>query len=99
MLPGLPSPPQSTTTTVHNGPDNITVIVQWGYPRNDGGAAVDNYTVTLVGPGAVHLSITTSVQPVATFTLAYNEEYTVSIAATNCVGTSETVSLNISEGT
>ena len=38
-----------------------------------------------------------SVQPVATFTLAYNEEYTVSIAATNCVGTGGTVSLNISQ--
>ena len=71
----------------------------WGYPQNDGGAPVDNYTVTLVGPGAVHLSTTTSIQPVATFTLAYNEEYTVSIAATNCAGTGGTVSLNISEGT
>ena len=58
--------------------------MQWGYPQSDGGAPVGNYTVTLVGPGAVQLSTTTSVQAVATFTLAYNEEYTVSIAATNC---------------
>ena len=99
MFPGLPSPPQSPTTTVHNGPDNITVVVRWDYPLRDGGAPVDNYTVTLVGPGAVHLSTTTSGQPMATFILAYNEEYTVSIAATNCVGTGGTVSLNISEGT
>ena len=99
MFPGLPSPPQSPTTTVHNGPDNITVVVRWDYPLRDGGAPVDNYTVTLVGPGAAHLSTTTSGQPMATFILAYNEEYTVSIAATNCVGTGGTVSLNISEGT
>ena len=96
---GLPSSPQSpNTSTVQIGPDNITVVVQWGYPQSDGGAPVLNYTVTLVRPGAVHLSTTTTVQPVATFNLAYNEEYTVSIAATNCAGTGGTVSLNISEG-
>ena len=98
MPSGLPSPPQSpNTSTVQIGPDNITVVVQWSYPQSDGGAPVDNYTVTLIGSGAVHLSTTTTVQPVATFTLAYNEEYTVSIAATNCVGTGGTVSLNISQ--
>ena len=99
VLSGLPSPPQSPTTTVQIGPDNITVVVQWDYPLRDGGAPVDNYTVTLVGPGAVHLSTTTVVHRRATFTLAYNEEYTVSIAATDCVGTGGTVSLNVSEGT
>ena len=98
LTTGLPSPPHSpNTSTVQIGPDSITVLIQWGYPQSDGGAPVDNYTVTLVGPGAVCVSTTTcSVQPMATFTLAYNEEYTVSIAATNCVGTGGTVSLNIS---
>ena len=97
VLSGLPSPPRNPVTTVHYDTQNITVVVQWSYPQSDGDAPVDNYTVTLVGPGAVHLSTTTSVQPVATFTLANNEEYTVSIAATNCVGTGGTVSLNISQ--
>ena len=97
MPSGLPSPPQSPNTSiVQSGPDNVTAVVQWGYPQSDGGAPVLNYTVTLADPRAVHVSITTTVQPVATFTLAYNEEYTVSIAATNCVGTGGTVSLNIS---
>ena len=96
----MPSPPQSPTTTVQYGPDNITVVVQWGYPQNDGGAPVDNYTVTVLGP-AVHLStfIPNSVQAMAIFILDYNEEYTVSIAASNCAGTGRLVSLNISEGT
>ena len=95
---GLPSTPQSpNTSTVQIGPNNITVLVQWSYPQSDGGAPVDNYTFTLVGPGAVHLSTTTSVQPVTTFTLAYNEKYIVSVAATNCAGTGGTVSLNISQ--
>jgi len=78
MPSGLPSPPQSSSTsTVQTGSNNITDLVQWSYLQNDGGAPVDNYTVTLVGPGAVHLSTTSSVQPVAIFTLANNEEYTV----------------------
>ena len=100
MPSGLPSPPQTPTTTVQYDPDNIMAVVQWGYPQNDGGAPVDNYTVTLVGPGPVHLSTstTTSVQAMAIFILEYNEEYTVTIAATNCAGTSILVSLNISEG-
>ena len=99
VLSGLPSSPQSPTSTVqYYGPQNITVVVQWSYPQNDGGAPVVNYTVTLVGPGAVHLSTTTSIQENTTLTLAYNEEYTVSIGATNCAGTGGTVSLNISEG-
>ena len=97
MPSGLPSPPQSPNTyIVQSGPNNVTAVVQWGYPQSDGGASVLNYTVTLADPRAVHVSITTTVQPVATFTLAYNEEYTVSIAATNCAGTGGTVSLNIS---
>ena len=99
VLSGLPSSPQSSTSTVqYYGPQNITVVVQWGYPQNDGGAPIVNYTVTLVGTGAVHLSTTTAVQAMATFTLDYNEEYTVSIAATNCAGTGGIVSLNISKG-
>ena len=97
VLSGLPSPPQNPVTTVHYDTQNTTVVVQWSYPRSDGGAPVDNYTVTLVGPQAVHLSATTSIQPVATFTLAYNKEYTVSISATNCAGTGRTVSPNISQ--
>ena len=84
-------------STVRIGPNNITVVVQWGYPQSDGGAPVDNYTFNLVEPRAVCFSTITSVQPMANFTLSYNEEYTVSIAATNCVGTGGTVSLNISE--
>ena len=73
------------------GPD-ITVVVQWGYPQNDGGAPVDNYTSLWWALGQ---SIS-PLPPVSTFSLSYNKEYTVSIAATNCAGTGGTVSLNIS---
>jgi len=82
---------------VHYGPHNITIVVQWDYPQSVGGTPVDNYTVSLIGPGAVYNSTTTSSQAVTTFILDYNEEYTVNIAATNCAGTGGAVSLNISE--
>ena len=98
-LPGLPSAPQNPTPTVHYGPHNITIVVQWDYPQSDGGTPVDNYTISLIGPEAVHNSTTTSFQAMITFILDYNEEYTVNIAATNCAGTGGAVSLNISEGT
>ena len=98
-LPGLPSAPQNPTATVHYGPHNITIVVQWDYPESDGGTPADNYTVSLIGPGAVHNSTTTSFQAMTTFILDYNEEYTVNIVATNCAGTGGAVSLIISEGT
>ena len=73
--------------------------MQWDYPQNDGGTLVDNYTLSLIDSKDAHLSTNTSVQAMTTFTLDYNEEYTVKIAATNCAGTGGAVSLNISEGT
>ena len=99
ILPGLPSAPQNPTPMVHYGPHNITIVVQWDHPQSDGGTPADNYTISLIGPGAVHISTTTSFQAMTTFILDYNEEYTVNIAATNCAGTGGAVSLNISEGT
>ena len=99
ILPGLPSAPQNPTPMVHYGPHNITIVVQWDHPQSDGGTPADNYTISLIGPGAVHISTTTSFQAMTTFILDYNEEYTVNIAATNCAGTGGAVSLIISEGT
>ena len=98
-LPGLPSVPQKPTPNVHYGPHSITIVVQWDYPQSDRGTPVDNYTVSLIGPGSVHNSTTTSFQAMTTFILDYNEEYTVNIAGTNCAGPGGAVSLNISEGT
>ena len=98
---GLPSPPQSPNiSTIQYASQNITVVIQWGYPQYDGGSPVDNYTVILVGPGAVQLSttITASVHAMTTLLLDYNKEYSVNIAATNCVGTGGIVSLNILKG-
>ena len=61
--------------------------VQWQPPLYDGGASVDNYTIT-VTPGGSTLTIPgTSIL----YTLSYNLIHTVSIVATNCNGSSSAV--------
>ena len=62
----------------------MTLTLVWQPPQNNGGAAVDSYTIT-VSPGYVPL--TTSVTS-AVFTLPYNVIHTVSIEATNICGSS-----------
>ena len=61
----------------------MNLTVQWQPPQYDGGAPV-NYTTT-VSPG---LSPVTTSGTSVTFTVPYNVIHTVSIAATNCNGSS-----------
>ena len=88
---GLPSPPQTSSSTVQQyGQDSVIITVQWQPPQYDGGAPV-NYTIT-VSPGVTTvLSSGTSV-PV---TVPYNVIQTVSIVATNCNGNSSAAIVTI----
>ena len=63
------------------------LTVMWQTPQDNGGAPVVNYTIT-VSPGLVPL--TTSVTN-AMVTVPYNMMGSVSIVATNCIGSSSAV--------
>ena len=83
---GLPSPPGTPSYIVQQyGRDSVTVTVQWDPPEYDGGTLV-NYTIT-ISPG---LSQNTTNERSVTVPLSYNVPHTVSVLATNCIGSSNT---------
>ena len=85
-LPGLPSAPQNVMVTiVQNGTTNVTVNIDWDPPVNNGGAAVDSYTVE-TSPETATVRVNSGTT--ATLDLSYNERYVVSVTAVNCVGSS-----------
>ena len=63
------------------------LTVQWQPPVYDGGAPVDNYTITVTPGGSSDTIPGTS----AMYTLSYSVMHTVSIVATNCNGSSSAV--------
>ena len=82
-LPGLPSPPQNVMVTiVQNGTTTVTVNINW---VNNGGGAVDNYTLE-TSPETATVRVTSGTT--ATLDLSYNEGYVVSVTAVNCAGSS-----------
>jgi len=67
--------------------------VQWGYPEFDGGAPVDNYTIS----GTNLMTITSQVNE-TTLTLPYSMSQDIGVTATNCNGSSETATFTYFEG-
>ena len=85
-LPGLPSPPQNVMVTiVQNGTTTVTVNIDWDPPVNNGGGAVDNYTLE-TSPETATVMVTSGTT--ARLDLSYNERYVVSVTAVNCAGSS-----------
>ena len=88
---GLPSPPRTPSFTVQQyGRDSVTLTVQLQPPQYDGGAPV-NYTIT-VSPGLSPVTTSGTSVPV---TVPYNVTHTVSIVATNCIGSSSAAVVTI----
>ena len=95
---GIPSPPLGFRHTVESSsPDDVVVSVEWDSPSNNGGADIDNYTVT-ISPEA-QLSDTVVSTTTVTATVSYNVTYMVDVVATNCAGNSAhpTYSFNVCE--
>jgi len=95
-LTDLPSPPRTPSYTVQQyGRDNVSLTVQWQSPQDDGGAPVNNYTVT-VSPGSIQ--VITTVTSASLPAVPYNVMHNVSIVATNCNGRSIAVMETIRVG-
>ena len=92
---GLPSPPQTLSSTVQQyGRDSVTLIVRWQPPQYDGGAPVI-YTIAIsLGVG----TFTTSGTSVRVAGVSYNVIYTVSIVTRNCNGSSSAAMVTIRIG-
>ena len=68
-----------------HGTTTVTVNIDWGPPVNNGGGAVDSYTVE-TSPETVTVRVTSGTT--ARLDLSYNERYVMNITAVNCVGSS-----------
>ena len=75
-------------TIVQNGTTTVTVNIDWDPPVNNGGGAVDSYTVE-TSPETAILRVISGTT--ATLDLSYNDRYVVSVTAMNCVGSSTPV--------
>ena len=79
------------------GQSMFTVTVQWERPTNDE-AGNNNYSYTIAVTDFEPTLLLPDSATAVTLTLSYNEVHTVSVAATNCVGTSSTSELSIYRG-
>ena len=88
--PDPPNPPQNVMIMKSiNNTDNSTVTIQWDSPQANGGAAVDNYTVSVTPMPLSGDPIVTVMGTMIELILNYNVQYTVSVMATNCAGNSD----------
>ena len=85
-----PIPPENLMITESiNNTDSSTVTIQWESLETSEGAGVDNYTVSVApGPLSGDPSLTV-MDTMIELVLNYNVQYTVSVVATNCEGTSD----------
>ena len=71
-----------------NNTDSSTITIQWDSLQSSGGSGVDNYTVSVApGPLSGDASLTV-MDKMIELILNYNVQYTVSVVATNCRGSS-----------
>ena len=78
--------------------DRVSVSVQWDPPTDNGGRDDLTYTVTISPPAQLSATVVTSTS-VTVSAVDYNEDYTVSVVATNCAGnsTAEEYSFRVGE--
>ncbi len=85
-LPGSPSTIRHSTPS--SSADEVNVSVQWDPPIETGSRDDLTYIVTILPPAQLSATVLTSTS--VTVTAQYNVDYTVSVVATNCAGSSTT---------
>ena len=86
-------------TVIENGlPDFVNVTGGWDPPTDNGGRDDLTYTMTISPPAQLSATVVTSTS-VTVSAVDYNEDYTVSVVATNCAGnsTAEEYSFRVGE--
>ena len=78
--------------------NSVSVTTGWDPPTDNGGRDDLTYTVTISPPAQLSATVVTSTS-VTVSAADYNEDYTVSVVATNCAGdsTAEEYSFRVSE--
>ena len=99
IILGLPSPPVNISHSIQSSSaEGASVSVQWDPPSDNGGRDDLTYTVTISPPAQLSATVVTSTS-VTVSAADYNEDYTVSVVATNCAGnsTAEEYSFRVGE--
>ena len=94
---GSPSPPLNVMSVMVYGVSEYSLRVQWKPPRDDGGVPIDNYTLSLYSDHSILSQTATTDSLELTLTLNYSTNYSITITASNCAGSSS-LSFNIAEG-
>ncbi len=76
--------------------EHVDIVVEWQYPPD--GPRVDNYTLS-VSNGTDEVLTDISEDTTTQLTLPYSQNNTLSVTASNCIGTSAEVSVVYFEGT
>ena len=72
--------------------NSLSVTIGWDPPTDNGGRDNLTYTVTISPPAQLSATVVTSTS-VTVSAADYNEDYTVSVVATNCAGNSTALEL------
>ncbi len=93
----LPLPPTTLQYSVLlYRQEHVDIVVEWQYPPD--GPRVDKYTLSVTN-GTDELLTVISEDTTTQLTIPYNQNLTLSVTASNCVGTSAENSIVFFEGT